>query len=176
MGGKGLQAHGNFCVLEQQGQAEVMIEVMAALAVANSAFKSVQTLMGRGAELEQMAGQLGRWYTAASDIRAAGELQKPSAFRRLVDSQSVETEALNQIIAKKKLLEHERELRSMIVMRFGVAEYQEMMQMRKDIRAARERDLYAKMRLKQNIVDAAIVGVGAMVSIALVVGFWMAVT
>jgi hypothetical protein len=32
------------------------------------------------------------------------------------------TEALNQIIAKKKLLEHERELRSMIVMRFGVAE------------------------------------------------------
>jgi len=29
-----------------------MIEVMAALAVANSAFKSVQTLMGRGAELE----------------------------------------------------------------------------------------------------------------------------
>jgi hypothetical protein len=31
-----------------------MIEVMAALAVANSAFKSVQTLMGRGAELEQM--------------------------------------------------------------------------------------------------------------------------
>jgi hypothetical protein len=64
----------------------------------------------------------------------------------------------------------------MIVMRFGVAEYQEMMQMRKDIRAARERDLYAKMRLKQNIVDAAIVGVGAMVSIALVVGFWMAVT
>jgi hypothetical protein len=75
----------SFCVLEQQGQAEVMIEVMAALAVANSAFKSVQTLMGRGAELEQMAGQLGRWYTAASDIRAAGELQKPSAFRRLVD-------------------------------------------------------------------------------------------
>jgi hypothetical protein len=59
----------------------------------------------------------------ASDIRAAGELQKPSAFRRLViHAQSVETEALNQIIAKKKLLEHERELRSMIVMRFGVAE------------------------------------------------------
>jgi hypothetical protein len=143
-----------------------MIEVMAALAVANSAFKSVQTLMGRGAELEQMVGQLGKWYTAASDIRAAGELQKPSAFRRLVDSKSVETEALNQIIAKKKLLEHERELRSMIVMRFGIESYKEMIQMRRDIRATREQELYAKMRLKQNIVDAAILGVGAMVSIA----------
>jgi hypothetical protein len=60
-----------------------MIEVMAALAVANSAFKGVQTLIGRGAELEQMVGQLSAWYTAASDIRAAGELQKPSAFRTL---------------------------------------------------------------------------------------------
>jgi len=36
-----------------------MLEVMAALAVANSAFKGVQTLIGRGAELEQMVGQLG---------------------------------------------------------------------------------------------------------------------
>jgi hypothetical protein len=153
-----------------------MIEVMAALAVANSAFKSVQTLMGRGAELEQMVGQLGKWYTAASDIRAAGELQKPSAFRRLVDSKSVETEALNQIIAKKKLLEHERELRSMIVMRFGIESYKEMIQMRRDIRATREQELYAKMRLKQNIVDAAILGVGAMVSIALVVAFFTFIT
>ena len=153
-----------------------MIEVMAALAVANSAFKSVQTLMGRGAELEQMAGQLGKWYTAASDIRAAGELQKPSAFRRLVDSESVETEALNQIIAKKRLLEHESELRSMIVLRFGREAYSEMIQMRRDIKAARERELYAKMRLKQNIVDAAILGVGAMVSIALIVAFFTFIT
>jgi len=153
-----------------------MIEVMAALAVANSAFKGVQTLMGRGAELEQMAGQLGKWYTAASDIRAAGELQKPSAFRRLVNAQSVETEALNQIIAKKKLLEHERELRSMIVMRFGIESYKEMIQMRRDIRAAREQELYAKMRLKQNIVDAAILGVGAMISIATIVAFFTFIT
>ena len=153
-----------------------MIEVMAALAVANSAFKSVQTLMERGAELEQMVGQLGKWYTAASDIRAAGELQKPSAFRRLVDSKSVETEALNQIIAKKKLLEHERELRSMIVMRFGIESYKEMIQMRRDIRATREQELYAKMRLKQNIVDAAILGVGAMVSIAMIVAFFTFIT
>ena len=149
-----------------------MIEVMAALAVANSAFKGVQTLIGRGAELEQMAGQLGKWYTAASDIRAAGELQKPSAFRRLVDSESVETEALNQIIAKKRLLEHESELRSMIVLRFGREAYSEMIQMRRDIKAARERDLYAKMRLKQDLMDAAIVGAGAMISIALIVWFF----
>ena len=153
-----------------------MIEVMAALAVANSAFKSVQTLMGRGAELEQMVGQLGKWYTAASDIRAAGELQKPSMLKRLVNSESVETEALNQIIAKKKLLEHERELRSMIVMRFGIEEYKEMIQMRRDIKAAREKEVYARMRLKQNIADAAIVGVGALVSIAMIVWFFLLVT
>ena len=153
-----------------------MIEVMAALAVANSAFKSVQTLMGRGAELEQMAGQLGKWYTAASDIRAAGELQKPSAFKRLVNSQSVESEALNQILAKKKLLEHERELRSMIVMRFGIEAYKEMIQMRRDIRAAREQELYAKMRLKQNIMDAAIIGAGTLASIAMIVWFYLLVT
>ena len=153
-----------------------MIEVMAALAVANSAFKGVQTLMGRGAELEQMVGQLGKWYTAASDIRAAGELQKPSMLKRLVNSESVETEALNQIIAKKKLLEHERELRSMIVMRFGIEEYKEMIQMRRDIKAAREKEVYARMRLKQNIADAAIVGVGALVSIAMIVWFFLLVT
>jgi len=150
-----------------------MIEVMAALALANSAFKGVQTLIGRGAELEQMAGHLVKWYTAASDIRAAGELQKPSAFRRLLDPQSVETEALNQIIAKKKLMEHERELRSMIVLRFGRESYSEMMQMRRDIRLTRERDLYAKMRLKRKIKDAMILGAGAIISIAIVVWFFL---
>ena len=153
-----------------------MIEVMAVLATANAAFKGVQTLIGRGAEIEQMVGQLSTWFTAASDIRAAGELQKPSLFKRLLDSKSVEVEALNQIIAKQKLMEQERELRSMIVMRFGNEAYSEMMQMRKDIKAAREREVYATMRLKQNIMDAAIIGIGAMVSIALVVWFVMLIT
>ena len=152
-----------------------MIEVMAALAVANSAFKGVQTLIGRGAELEQMVGQLSAWYTAASDIRAAGELQKPSVFRRLLDAKSVEAEALNQVIAKQKLMEQERELRSMIVLRFGNEAYTEMIQMRRDIRAAREREFYATVRLKRNIMDAAIIGTGAMVSIALIVGFFVVI-
>jgi hypothetical protein len=93
---------------------------------------------------------------------------------RLVDSKSVETEALNQIIAKKKLMEQERELRS-IVLRFGNESYTEMMQMRRDIRAAREREFYATVRLKRNIMDAAIIGTGAMVSIALIVGFFVVI-
>ena len=153
-----------------------MIEVMAVLATANAAFKGVQTLIGRGAEIEQMVGQLSTWFTAASDIRTAGELQKPSMFRRLLDSKSVESEALNQIIAKQKLMEQERELRSMIVLRFGNEAYSEMIQMRRDIRAAREQEVYATIRLKQNIMDAAIIGVGAMVSIALIVWFFLLVT
>ena len=148
-----------------------MIEVMAALAVANSAFKGVQTLIGRGAELEQMVGQLSQWFTAAADIRAAGELQKPSVFRKLLDAKSVEAEALNQVIAKQKLMEQERELRSMIVLRFGNEAYHQMMQMRRDIKAARERQFYATVRLKRNIMDAAITVTGAIFSIALIVGF-----
>jgi hypothetical protein len=103
-------------------------------------------------------------------------LQKPSMFKRLLDSKSVEVEALNQIIAKQKLMEQERELRSMIVLRFGNEAYSEMIQMRRDIKAAREQEVYATIRLKQNIMDAAIIGVGAMVSIALLVWFLLLVT
>ena len=148
-----------------------MIEVMAALTIANSAFKAVQSLCAKGAEIEQVAGQLGKWYTAAADIRTAADVQKPSIFRRVLNRGSVEEEALNQIIAQNKLAEHERELRSMIVLTYGTETYRDMIQMRKDIRAARERDMYASMRFKRKIVDGIIIVIGAVFSIYLIVMF-----
>ena len=51
-----------------------------------------------------MAQKLGHWYTLVSDInQAEREAEKPPLFKKMFDGASVEEQALNAVIAKKKI-------------------------------------------------------------------------
>lgn len=146
-----------------------MIDPVTAIAAATAAFNGAKKLVEAGRDIEDVAGQLGKWFSAASDItRAEEDAKKPSLFKKIANRESVEEEALNAMVAKKKLKDQEDQLREMILWSYGQEAYVEMMQMRKQIRAKREKEVYKKQRLKRQIIDGFI--------ITLVIGVGMGAT
>ena len=141
--------------------------------MASTAFKGVQTLIAKGREIEDVAQHLGRWYGYAADIKEAEkESQKPPLFRKLLDKGSVEQEALNAIIVKKKLEEQEKEIRDLIVIRYGIDTFREMIQMRKTIKANREKAVYAQRRRQRQVLDGIVIIIGLMICGGIVYGFY----
>ena len=51
-----------------------------------------------------MAGDMGRWMSAVSDIKKAEEYnKKPPLFRKIFNAGSIEEEAMQVFMAKKKI-------------------------------------------------------------------------
>jgi hypothetical protein len=127
-----------------------MLDPVSALAIATSAFNLLKKGISAGRELEDMAGQLGTWFCAVSDVKSAEEEAKdPPLFKKLISSRSVEQEALQALVARKKIEQQERELRELIVWRWGTEEYTAMMRDRariKDTRAKAIQNQRRKMR------------------------------
>jgi hypothetical protein len=148
-----------------------MLDPVSALAIATSAFNLLKKGISAGRELEDLAGQLGTWFGAVSDVKSAEEEAKdPPLFRKLISSGSVEQEAMQALLARKKIEQQEKELRELIVWRWGVEEYTAMMRDRtriKDTRAKAIQNQRRKMRkLIANVLTiTAILGlVGAIVA------------
>ena len=125
-----------------------MIDPVSAMALASGAFTLLKKGIGMGKELEEMTGLLGSWFSAVADIRKAEEeSSNPPMFRKVLFANSVEKQALQNLLFKKKIQQQERELRELIVYRFGVDTYKEMMRDRQQIRDTRER--IAEMRSRK---------------------------
>jgi hypothetical protein len=155
-----------------------MLDPVSALAIATSAFNLLKKGISAGRELEDMAGQLGTWFSAVSDVKSAEEEAKdPPLFRKLISSGSVEQEALQALVARKKIEQQERELRELIVWRWGTEEYTAMMRDRariKDTRAKAIQNQRRKMRkfIANTLTIVVILGlVGAL--LALIIGILM---
>ena len=139
-----------------------MIDPLTALTVANTAFQTVKRLVEHGREIEDVAGQLGKWFEAASDINFAKEqAENPSMIQSLFRAGSIEKQALDATIAREKLKEQEAELRSLITLRYSPQTYKDMMQLRKDIKARREQMIYKQRKRQQKMLDSAFILLGA---------------
>jgi len=135
------------------------------VAIASSTFKGIQVLVSKGAEIEHVAQKLGHWYGLVSDIKEAEkEAENPPLFKKMFDGNSVEEQALNAVIAKKKIEEQEKQVRELITWAYGVETYKEMMQMRKDIKAKRERMIYKQRRRQRRMLDVSAIIIALMVS------------
>jgi len=135
------------------------------VAIASSTFKGIQVLVSKGAEIEHVAQKLGHWYGLVSDIKEAEkEAENPPLFKKMFDGNSVEEQALNAVIAKKKIEEQEKQVRELITWAYGVETYKEMMQMRKDIKAKRERMIYKQRRRQRRMLDISAIIIALMVS------------
>jgi len=135
------------------------------VAMASTTFKGVQILVSKGAEIEHVAQKLGHWYGLVSDIKEAEkEAENPPLFKKMFDGGSVEEQALNAVIAKKKIEEQEKQVRELITWAYGVETYKEMMQMRRDIKAKRERMIYKQRRRQRRMLDVSAIIIGLLVS------------
>jgi len=141
------------------------VDPVSLVAMASTAFKGVQILVSKGAEIEHVAQKLGHWYGLVSDIKEAEkEAENPPLFKKMFAGDSVEQQALNAVIAKKKIEEQEKQVRELITWAYGVETYKEMMQMRKDIKAKRERMIYKQRRRQRRMLDVSAIIMGLIVS------------
>jgi len=141
------------------------MDPLSLVAMASTTFKGLQVLVSKGAEIEQVAQKLGHWYGLVSDLREAErEAENPPLFKKLFDGESVEQQALNAVIAKKKIEEQEKEVRELITWAYGNETYKEMMQLRREIRAKREKMIYKQRRKQKRMLDLSALIVAMMVS------------
>ena len=134
------------------------MDPLSLIAMASTTFKGIQTLVNKGAEIEHVAQKLGQWYSFASDIKEAEkEAESPGVFKKLFEGDTVEQQALNSVIAKKKLEEQEKQIRELIVWAYGVETYQEMIMLRRKIKAEREQVIYKQRRRQRILMDSLLI-------------------
>ena len=114
------------------------MELVTAIAMASAAFNFVKKGIETGKEIEGMSSQLGKWFEATAAFKVHEKAAThPPLFKKLLFKGSVEQEAM-QIVMHRRLLEkQESELRELIVLRYGVETYREMLQMRRQIATSR---------------------------------------
>ena len=147
------------------------MDPLSLVAMASTTFKGIQTLVNKGAEIEHVAQKLGQWYGFASDIKQAEkEAESPGVFKKLFDGNTVEQQALNSIIATKKLEEQEKQIRELIMWTYGVETYQEMIMLRRKIKVQREKTLYRQRKNQRMLLDSMFVIIAVVVSTGVIYG------
>tara|TARA_Y100000389_G_C17239810_1_gene402486 strand:- start:115 stop:597 length:483 start_codon:yes stop_codon:yes gene_type:complete len=153
-----------------------MIDPISAVATASAAFSVIKKGFQMGRDIESMSGDLGRWMGAVSDIKKADEYAKnPPLFKKLFASGSVEEEAMNSFLAKKKAEDMREELRNIISWTRGPSAWQELIQTEANIRKKRQEAIYAQEEYRQKVIEWVAIGF-AVLTILGMIGFfgWLA--
>ena len=96
------------------------MDPITAITAATTAFNTVKKMVAMGRDVEDTFGQLGKWYSATSDLQEAERQSKnPPLFKKIVASKSVEEEAINVYVAKKRAAQQEKELRELLMYTYG---------------------------------------------------------
>ena len=137
-----------------------MIEVVAAVSAATGAFNTIKAGFAAGREIESMAGDLSRWMGAVSDIKKADEYnKKPPLFKKLFAAGSIEEEAMEVFMAKKKAEDMRNELKQIISFTRGPSAWEELLRTEADIRKKRQQAIYDQQERRKQILEWIAIGV-----------------
>jgi len=146
------------------------VSITAAVSIASSAFKTIKEGFALGKDIEGMSKDIGRWMTAVSDVDNAEKMAKnPPIFKKLFSAGSVEEEALNAYVAKKKLQEQRQELKTWLNFTQGPNAYNELLQMEGKIRKDRQEAIYKQQQLRHKIMEYIAIGVLACTIVGVVI-------
>ena len=153
-----------------------MIDPVTAVATATAAFNTIKSAFAAGRDIESMAGDLGRWMGAVSDIKKAEEYnKKPPLFKKLFASGSVEEEAMQVFMAKKKAEDMREQLRQIIIFSRGPSAWDELIKTEADIRKKRQAVIYAQQERRQKVLEYCAIGVLVCLVAAALAGLvWLA--
>ena len=136
-----------------------MIDPVTALATATAAFNAVKKGVEMGQDIENMAGQIGKWMGAVSDIDKSGEYaKKPPLFKKLFNAGSVEEEALQAFMAKKKAEDMREQLQQIISATRGPGAWQELIKTEVDIRKKRQKAIYDQKERQKHFFEILAIG------------------
>jgi hypothetical protein len=136
-----------------------MIDPFTAFSVATAAFNGIKKVVEVGREVQDVYSQLSQWAGAISDLQESIsqiENKKPGLFEKIGFQKSETKEAFDTFIAKQKIVEMEKEIHHMFtygaLQHLGSDGYKEFIQMRRNIKAKREKMIYEQMRAKMNFI------------------------
>ena len=145
-----------------------MIEIVAAVSAASGAFNTIKAGFAAGREVESMASDLSRWMGAVSDIKKADEYnKKPPLFKKLFQAGSVEEEAMQIFMAKKKAEDMRAELKQIISFTRGPSAWEELLRTEGEIRKKRQQAIYDQQERRRQIMEV----IGVIVLILVIGGF-----
>jgi len=148
-----------------------LIDPITAVATATAAFNTIKQGFAVGREVESMAGDLGRWMSAVSDIKKADEYnKKPPLFKKLFQAGSVEEEALQIFMAKKKAQDMREELKNIISMTRGPSAWEELLKTEADIRKKRQQAIYDQQERRRKILEIIMITIGVAAICGLLIG------
>ena len=143
-----------------------MIDPVTALAAATAAFTTIKKGFEVGRDVESMAGDLSRWMGAVSDIKKCEEYSKrPPLFKKLFAAGSVEEEAMQTFMAKKKAEDMRDQLKQIIILSRGMSAWDELVRTEADIRKKRQQAIYAQQEMRRKVIEiiavVVVLGIGA---------------
>lgn len=132
---------------------------------ATAAFNTVKKLVEAGREVEDVLGQIGTWMGKVSELQAADN-KKPGIFQRIGSGKSVEQEAMEQLQRRESVRKQHLELMSMVKLRYGPQAFDELMQMQRQIKLKRERQVIHQQQRRRDLIGY------ALAAVVLVLGVW----
>ena len=132
---------------------------------ATAAFNTVKKLVEAGREVEDVLGQIGTWMGKVSELQAADN-KKPGIFQRIGSGKSVEQEAMEQLQRRESVRKQHLELMSMVKLRYGPQAFDELMQMQRQIKLKRERQIIHQQQRRRDLIGY------ALAAIVVVLGVW----
>ena len=118
---------------------------------ATAAFNTVKKLVEAGREVEDVLGQIGAWMGKVSELNALDN-KKPSIFKRIGSGKSVEQEAMEQLQRREAVRKQHLELMSMVKLRYGPQAFEELMEMQRQIKLKREREIIFQALRRKDVM------------------------
>jgi hypothetical protein len=116
------------------------LTVTAAITLAGKAVNQVSKLVQSGREIEDCMSHISRWFECCSDVNKARErAENPPFFKKLANAKSVQAEAMDAVIAQKKMRDQRAQLRELIMWQWGKDEWDNLLAQEKQIREKRQK-------------------------------------
>ena len=135
-----------------------MIDPVSLFMAATAAFNTVKKLVEAGREVEDVLGQIGTWMGKVSELQAA-DSKKPGLFQRIGNGKSVEQEAMEQLQRREAVRKQHLEMMSMVKLRYGPQAFEDLMNMQRQIKLKREREIIHQQQRRRDMVGYAFAAV-----------------
>ena len=130
------------------------LTIAGAIGIATKAFTALKRGIAVGKDIQDMAGTLGKWMSAVSDVdQAEKQAKNPPLFKKLMFSGSIEQQAIEAFAAKKKLEQQRAELKQFLIFTYGMSAWNELLAMEGKIRKDRAEMIYKKKEAIQKFIN-----------------------
>lgn len=153
-----------------------MVELAAAISMANAAFNGIKRAVDAGREVEDVAGYFGRFFDAKDQVNEARQLaQHQPVVSKIFQGSSVEAQALEATAAKHKMEQLEKDLREYLIWSGQGAFYEDMMLERRRIKQARAAEARRKAENRKFWIDVSTIGLAAVFTSGLIISMLVAI-